>query len=76
MLTSEELKEAERQSQKSKVVKKLLDYWQSAQTDGELAIRIALNNKWLEFSKVIEGVDIPISNHEKIKKVVNIFAIG
>ena len=65
MLSEEEIKEAQKQAQKSEVVKKLLDFWESAQIDGEVAIRIALNNKWLEFSEAITNIVIPISNSEK-----------
>lgn len=65
MLSEEELQEAAKQSQKNEIVKKLFDFYCAAQVDGESAIRIALNNKWLEFSQVIKDISIPLSNTEK-----------
>lgn len=65
MLSEDEISEVDKFSKKSEAVGKLLEFWKSAQVDGESAIRIALNNKWLEFSKTIDAIDIPISNHER-----------
>mgnify|MGYP001595625046 CR=1 FL=1 len=65
MFSNEQLKNLQKLAEKNQDVKLLLDFYNEAQVDGEEAIRIALNQKWLEFSKTINDINIPISNSEK-----------
>lgn len=72
-LTEEELKEAEKQSQKSEVVKKLLDFYNEAQTDGLTALRISLNKKLIAISSTVEGAkesDNEDKTFERIDRIV------
>lgn len=61
MFTEEEIKEAEKQAQKSEVVKKLLDFYNDCQQDGVKAFGISLNKKLIVLSQQIDSADINIA---------------
>jgi len=73
MLTTEELKEAHKQAQKSEVVKKLLDFYNESQIDGLMALRISLNKKLIAISTTVEGAkesDNEDKTFERIDRIV------
>jgi len=73
MFTDEELKEAQKQSQKSEVVKKLLEFYSECNKDGVQKLSVSLNKKLVVFAGQIDNADLDITSKddEIVERVVD-----
>lgn len=65
MFTDKEQEEIEALAKKNEVVKRLFEFWQSAQVDGIQAFYTSLNSQLLAISKQLDTKVLDISGEDK-----------